>query len=73
MTHCLNGSVITGQASSIPNVLRTNARSSSLVVGVIRSTMLLGNETSRSIQSRKVASRSSANASIIRRQTSPLP
>jgi hypothetical protein len=42
-THCRNGSATTGHPSSIPISSRSQARSSSVVCGVIRSTIELGN------------------------------
>ena len=72
-THWVNGSHTTGQRSSIPNRRRNSATSSSVVTGVIRSTMLLGKATSRAIQSPSPGSRSRAKATKLRLAASPLP
>jgi len=69
----VNGSHSTGHRSSIPNRLLSEARSSSVVCGVMRSTMQLGNETCSVIQSASAGSRNEAKAVNTRRLTSPLP
>ena len=72
-THCVNGSHTTGQRSSTPNRSRTSARSSSVVTGVIRSTIELGKRTSRATHAPSSGSRSEANAVNARRDRWPLP
>ena len=72
-THCVKGSHTTGHPSSMPNRSRTSFRSSSVVAGVIRSTIELGKGTSRSTQAPSSGSRRPAKAVKLRRATSPLP
>src|SRR5687767_15795094 len=54
-THSLKGSVATGYASRYPQACCTNARSSSVVPGVIRSTIEVAKSTWVSIQSGSVS------------------
>ncbi len=72
-THWWNGSQTTGHRSSTPNWLARLARSSSVVTGVMRSTMQLGNRTCSSTHSPSFGSRNRANAVKLRRAASPLP
>ena len=69
----MKGSQTTGQPSSTPNSWASASRSSSVVTGVIRSTMQFGNGTCSSIQPARSASLRRANAPIILWATSPLP
>ncbi len=55
-THCVKGSQTTGQASVMPKRSATWARSSSVVTGVIRSTIELGKATCSATQSARPAS-----------------
>src|SRR3954470_7830095 len=61
ITHCVNGSVITGQASETPRRSAIAARSASVVAGTIRSTMVEGNAISSSTQRPRSGSRKRAN------------
>ncbi len=72
-THWVNGSQTTGQASSTPNRSLISARSSSVVTGVIRSTIEFGNLTVAATHSPSSASRSRANAVNTSWATCPLP
>ena len=58
----MNGSQTTGQPSSMPNRSRTASRSSSVVPGVMRSTIELGKRPSSSTHAPSSGSRSRANA-----------
>ncbi len=71
ITHWVNGSVTTGQASVAPSAWSTRARSSSVVAGVMRSTMVEGKATSPATQAPSSASRSSAKRDSTRRATTP--
>ena len=51
MTHCVNGSVTTAPSSRAPSASPIRARSSSVVAGVIRSTIVEGKVTLAAIQS----------------------
>src|SRR4029450_7118562 len=61
-THSLKGSVGTGYASTYPQACCTNARSSSVVPGVIRSTIEVAKSTWELIQSPRVSSNSAAKS-----------
>src|SRR5512133_3179056 len=61
-THSLKGSVGTGYASTYPQACCTNARSSSVVPGVIRSTIEVAKSTWESIQSGKLSSTNAAKS-----------
>ena len=72
-THCAKDSHTTGHWSTTPNRSASSARSSSVVTGVILSTMELGNATSFRTHSPRPGSRSSAKADRLWRATSPFP
>ena len=69
----MNGSQTTGQRSSTSKRSLTSSMSSSVVAGVMRSTMPLGKRTSRSTQSPSSGSRRRANAVKAVRASVPLP
>jgi hypothetical protein len=69
----MNGSQTTGQASSTPNRASISRRSSSVVTGVMRSTIEQGKATCSPIQSPSAASSRAANAVNARRARWPLP
>ena len=69
----MNGSHTTGQLSSTPNFSASSERSSSVVTGVMRSTIEFGNVTCSSSQPARSSSLSRAKAPIILCATSPLP
>ena len=64
MTHWRNGSATTGHRSTIPCSRASHARSPSVVLGVIRSTIELGNVHAASIHSASAPSRRCAAASV---------
>ena len=57
ITHWVNGSAITGQASCMPSIAAIRARSASVVAGTIRSTMLSGQASSVCTQAPNSGSR----------------
>ncbi|GGL04310.1 hypothetical protein GCM10012284_43670 [Mangrovihabitans endophyticus] len=72
-THSAYGSVTTGAASSWPVASRTTRRSSSVVCGVIRSTMVVTNDTESRIQVLSAGSASPAMSATTRAVRAPLP
>ena len=60
ITHWVNGSVTTGQASSRPSAAATRARSASVVAGTMRSTMVSGQATSPRDEAPEVGDRAAA-------------
>jgi hypothetical protein len=72
MTHCLKGSDTTGQLSTMPALSRSQARSSGVVAGVMRSTIELGNVQCSSTQPGSVRSSRAAADRVAARVTSPL-
>ena len=71
-THCMKGSAFTGQASCRPSAADIRSRSASVVAGTMRSTMVEGKATSRSMWSARCRSLASANWRTSRRTVSPL-
>ncbi len=69
----MNGSHTTGQASSMPKRAAISRRSSSVVTGVIRSTIEHGKATFASTQAPRPGSRRRAKAPNVRRAMSPFP
>ncbi len=72
ITHSLNGSVGTGAASTNPVAARTDARCSSVVAGVIRSTMVVPKATFAATHPASVGSTCSIRSATTRESTSPL-
>ena len=73
ITHWRNGSATTGHASSMPQASRSQSRSLSLVTGVIRSTIELGNVQFASTHSARPPPRRSHAAIVAARATVPFP
>ncbi len=69
----MNGSQTTGQASSTPKRASISRRSSSVVTGVMRSTIEHGNATCSPIQSPRPASSRAAKVVNACRARCPLP
>ena len=72
ITHSLNGSVGTGASSTVPVAASTEALCSSVVAGVMRSTIVVPNATLAAIQPARPGSTPRASSATTVASTSPL-